>query len=140
MKTDYDIEIEEKVKSLQVSVKIHRENDFCFEKLEQNYPIGLNRIDWEEVDDKLFKLVEDQNKQGELFSQFLSEVETKYPKIKDGELIVFGDDSINQAYQMSYETFKKMSMEFISLPQHTYILVSSNKCLNYTFEDEMYFG
>jgi hypothetical protein len=147
MKTSYDIEMERTFADLIESdvIKI-LDSEKYFKKLEKNYPIGLNKINWEKIDKKIFEaasrnLLNNKNYIKKKIEQFLNKVVLSCPSISNELITVFGDEAIEQAYQMNFSIFKKYAYKFFCLPQHTYVLTETNlKCINYTFEGELYFG
>jgi hypothetical protein len=147
LKTEYDKELEKKLSDLIRTEKVKiLNNEFFFELLEKNYPIGLNRIGWEKVDKKILKILDNDSLNNENvikkeIEKFFKQIISSYPKIVDEMVVAFGDEAINQAYQMSFDLFQKFSWDFFSLPQHTYVLTQTIiKCINFTFEGELYFG
>jgi hypothetical protein len=147
LKTIYDKEIEEKLADLIILGRIKvLKNEKFFELLEENYPIGLNRINWENVEGGIsdlidYKLINNENALQKKIKEFFKKVILAYPKIVNEKVVVFGDEALNQAYQMNFDLFQKVAMNFFSLPQHTYVLTKiSIKCINFTFEGEFYFG
>lgn len=116
-----------------------------FEVLEKKFPIGLNRIAWKSVNEvdmiSLGKLTE--NKE-EVKEKILSFILTKFDQvnINDAErLIVLSDGALEETYSIVVSDLKQIFEHVLFLPQHTYIIPQSGEwCLNYTFEDDLYFG
>jgi hypothetical protein len=117
-----------------------------FDYISAHFPISANRIDWGEIKDSINShLTIEETDNSELFANrlnlFFENIESKYP-INDNEtILIIGDSLTDFAYQMSYTVFKKTAIHFLRIPQHTYcLLMNINCCLNYTFEDSIYFG
>lgn len=144
--TEADIELLEifKISVLQGYTIIHHNNTVFFEILEEKFPIGFNRIDWnkhKEYFSESLGNTKNQTEKEEHIKFFLNKISISFPELKQEKVIVFGDNSIDLAYEMNFEVFVKHAHLFFELPQHTYVLFTeSMKCLNYTFEDVIYFG
>ncbi|MGL5891291.1 MAG: hypothetical protein ACRC3B_15485 [Bacteroidia bacterium] len=114
-----------------------------FDYIGTHFPISANRIDWREVKDSIHSHLtkEETERFASCLNLFFENIESKYP-INDNEtILIIGDSLTDFSYQMSYDIFKKTAIHFLQIPQHTYcLLMNINCCLNYTFEDSIYFG
>lgn len=145
MKSIYDIELQLILKEEieEGKIKVLNSNQEYFDKIEENYPIIFNKIDW--ISHKPI-FYEDLNQKSEIekevkINNFLNCIESDFLNVSDGIVIVIGDDLLECAYELQYCDFVKHHNLFFSIPEHTYILIKEiDKCINYTFESELYFG
>ena len=142
----YDFEIKEKVvdrysKSITSIIKLNV--DRYFELIELNFPMGLNRINWEEVENHRtieVNLKDELNSKFEILN-FFQELKRESIVNESDNIFVFGDGSIENVYKMPFYVLEENVMEFFTLPQHTYIInENADWCINYTFEDDLFFG
>ena len=81
------------------------------------------------------------NNKNETIDAFLKNIIHNSPNLIDEEIIIIGDGALNLGYKTNFKTFLKSYNTFFELPQDTYIWFSkSKKIINYTFEDELFFG
>jgi hypothetical protein len=144
MKTEYDKELLFALgqKILSGSVKIHEQTDRIIEEIEAKFAMGLNGIDWEKHE-IIFSEHSGSNQDDYLneAGKFLKKIKDTYPYLLDERIIVLGDGLINLSYEMKFSDFLSLYDKFLSIPQHTYIwFIEPKKCINFTFENEMYFG
>jgi hypothetical protein len=145
MKTFYDNELEETLKFyFENKAIIKCDSTIHFEFIENNFPIFMNRIDWKIIQNKEYfnlhdvTIVEQRNSTIKLF---LSKLEEACNSIINEDVVIIGDSLIDTAYCMPYSVFKQNVLVFFSLPQHTFVLFEKlGKCINYTFERDLYFG
>ncbi|QQL50730.1 hypothetical protein [Mucilaginibacter ginkgonis] len=135
---DYDKEVVEKLNDL---ILAYESSEKWFSLLDRKYPIGLNRIDWSKVDDIQESLSSDTVEGLEKVPEFLAEIALKENLAYDAEVVVFGDGVMDNAYTLTFAEFAKHYRLFFELPQHTYVWFKGiEKLLNYTFEDDLFFG
>lgn len=141
----YDKEIVDKLRSCYDpgQIVILNDNSGFFDEIEKNFVIGLNRIDWiknsYEFEAKI-DLKDDLNAKVNILSFF--------QKVKnimgiDDEVIVQigGDEALDKVYELPLYMLEANVLDFFSLPQHTYVVPTDfSWCVNYTFEDILYFG
>ena len=129
-------------------VKIEGEDTQYVNKLENRYPFVGSKIDWKEVPDSL-----DFNLMSLKASKVAYEITLKegfnkiYNTIREMgykdeyEIVIIGDNIFDVALRMSLGKLPQMYQELFELPQHTYIIPpDASWCINYTFEDYLYFG
>ncbi len=131
-----------------IGFEIERKEVIIVDEIEQyadlilnNYPQGLNRIDWNENN---LVLIKEEAYSEEFWKKVikkkLSEI-CKVYNLGNSEFVVLGDNLINKAYKMTFNVFLEIFWSFFSIPQHTYVISDDGSfCINYTFEDELYFG
>ncbi|CAM3830073.1 hypothetical protein FLBR109950_03825 [Flavobacterium branchiophilum] len=133
--TEYDKELFEKLKDLVDNkiIKIHESNEFVFKILESNYPMGFSGIEWNE-NYYIENLI---NTKIDSIFNILSN-----NKLKNNEKVyVFGDGLTDFCYEMKFETFKDYSFLFLEIPQNFFLYFKdTQKCLNITFANEIFFG
>jgi len=132
---------QEIIESLRGKIKVTEKSDGYFNFLEENYPIGLNRINWSKVaNHRLLILSGDKDRLVKIL-KFLNEIVEDCNIDKYDEIVVWGDQTIDNAYTLNIEDFLTSFQLFFDLPQHTYGWFKKiDKIINYTFEDELYFG
>ena len=141
MKTEFDEEIEVELQEQldRSEVKVLAGDQFL-RVIESAFPMGLNRIAWDKIPAKHhIRLVEYSKAPVE---SFLESIRGEYPELDSYTVWVIGDDAIEQTYEMPFSLFCDRFDLFLSLPQHSYVIFgeSADFCLNYTFEDDLYFG
>ncbi len=111
-----------------------------FQRIEKYFPISNNGIEWSLVQNRLFEAVKLNNRNHEV-SKFINEVLLNYPDLKKETVTVIGDDLTEFGYELSFKHFINCFEKFLEVPQHIYVIFNdSNACMNYTFEDDIYFG
>lgn len=141
MKSQYDLEIieslENRIRDKSVTVV---SPDAYFEMIEKNYPISLNRIDWSLVPTADHANINESNLEEEV-ADFIDRIIDNEPSIESEEVVIVGDDLTEDGYELPFFLFKELFSVFLKIPQHTYVVFrKSKKCLNYTFEGNIYFG
>jgi hypothetical protein len=141
MNSHYDLELKAVLKDLIDSGDIEiKEPDHYFKIIEDCYPTLNNRIDWENVDGFIAKYIDEMHKDKEI-AQFFDMILKEDLSLNSEQVSVLGDDLINFAYKMKFTKFKELAHIFFSIPQHTYVIFEdSRKCINFTFESDIYFG
>lgn len=131
---DIKLSLEEDIGIGQVQVE---QPDKYFELIDQFFPTSMNRIDWSQVSQ--YDMIEFEL--GDGLDKILSFISKHIEMPLDEDVVVIGDDLIDNAYRLKSSIFFENALEFFSIPQHTYVLFpSSKKCLNLTFEGDLYFG
>lgn len=143
MKTEYDIELLKDLKDYISNglIKIHDYTAQFVDDMEKNFRMGFNRIEWSD-DNYLYyeNLIENKDK-NKVISNFLRKIAQNHPEILNETVVVIGDGVTNLGYEMKYSDFMKTNHYFFDLPQHTYVFfIASKRCINLTFEDELFFG
>lgn len=118
-----------------------------FDLLSKKFPVTFSRIDWTKVPDKV-SISAFQDKQRGVFDmkhhleesmKFIQDLEPQIAGVET--IILIGDNAIVGAYLMDFITLKKYFPYICMLSQHTYLIpVEIHWCLNYTMEDDLYFG
>lgn len=124
-------------------IKIHGSSSGFFDEIAAHYPTGFSGINWGQTTPILFEKIEssDQIQRQAVINHFLEDIIVNLPELQNEVVVVAGDNLINLAFEMKYKDFISVNMHFFSIPQHTYIwFTQSKKCLNLTFEDEIFFG
>ena len=141
MASDYDIEIieilENRLKDKSVSIV---SPNISFEMIEKNYPISYNRINWSLIPTADHTTINESNLKEEV-ADFINKIINKYPGLENEKVVIIGDDLFENGYELPFLLFKELFSTFFEIPQHTYVIFQkSKKCLNYTFEGDIYFG
>lgn len=141
----FDQIIESKLKSCYTTdlIRVKRNSIDEFELIERLYPIGQNRIEWGDVKYTISKKVDlsdEINAKVQILS-FLQEVKEVLNVSDEILILVFGDEAIENVYEMPFYILESNVIDFFGLPQHTYVIpLNGSWCINYTFEDELFFG
>lgn len=131
-------------------VQIERESDKYYKLLGNNYPIGVNRIDWRGVREYLAfdvfpidKSVTTGNDKEQLLYKHRNMLLKLFVSnnIKSKDCVVWTGDSTDVSLHMTIETLLELYPLLFSWPQHHYVLPSTGEwCLNYTMEGQLFFG
>lgn len=141
---DFDQELRNKVHNvIGETLEVVLDGEKYYELLEKRFPIGLNRIEWTKIDQYRSKEIDFGNREiakTEVLNFIFNVV--KIADVKEGdEVVVLSDDALNNTYKMKFSVLLDCIDEIFFLPQHTYVLpLDANWCLNYTFENDLYFG
>ncbi|GEM_PF-2060164 len=142
--TEFDLEILSILKNDIENGKIivQKNTDSYIEEMENYYPFGYNSIDWMKKDNVFYVDLKNlTNNKNETIDVFFKNIIHNSPNLIDEEIIIIGDGALNLGYKTNFKTFLKSYNTFFELPQDTYIWFSkSKKIINYTFEDELFFG
>lgn len=126
--------------------------DLWASRLSKAFPFGLNRIQWERVPNHilLVPVPRDPEERRNPESYFrrstvrIREFVTKRfadEKIDLNEEIIWLGDSLSFALQLTVNSFLTWCHVLLSYPQHSYSIPKDvSWCLNYTWEDELFFG
>lgn len=140
MKTEYDIELLE-VLERKIEFEFECNTNEYFKILSKQYSNKFNRIDWYKNGFIFHKVVDDEQKKQKCINGFLKGIVVSFPQLLIEQVIFIGDSLTNIAYKMIFSDFINVNEYFLSIPQHSYVYFSkSKKCINYTFEDELFFG
>lgn len=142
--TEYDIEILSFIEqnSLINIIKVSEHTDSVINEIESNFTMGFSGIDWNERN-IVYSQILNTNPIEYLIEakKFLFSITKLYPHLLNEKISIIGDNLTNLLYEMTFIDFIDMSDLFLSIPQHTYIwFAASKKCINFTFENEAYFG
>jgi hypothetical protein len=144
METQYDQELRSYIdrESLATHIEISHTTDEIVKAIETNYTMGFSGVDWTKnkviYTERLDSNLEIYLQQAKIL---LEKIASLVPALLDERVIVIGDNLTYCAYHMPFEEFLKMSDAFLSIPQHIYIWFPiSKKCMNFTFENEFFFG
>lgn len=144
MNTEYDKEILSFIedKGLSRSIITHDQADVIIDEIEARFVMGHNGIDWGK-NEIIFtqKFDADYGKYLNEAGFFLGKIEKSYPYLLDERVIVIGDNLTHLSYEMKFKDFLSVFDAFLSIPQHTYIwFIKPKKCINFSFENEGFFG
>lgn len=113
------------------------------DQLKKNFPIEVNRIAWPRVMEYCYKKIKisDISVAKTEVLQFLDRIKVWADIDGSQKVIVISDGALEKSYQMSFSSFEAIFDKIFFLPQHTYVVpVNLSWCINYTFEDDLYFG
>ena len=123
-------------------IKFNENVDDVINKIEQNFIMGYSAIDWGK--NKILytqKLSLENEKYLQDAKKFLEKVIISFPNLLKEKVILIGDALTNLSYEMTFEFFLLVFEQFLLIPQHLYIwFVESKKCINFSFENEVFFG
>jgi hypothetical protein len=120
--------------------------------INQRFPFVLNRIDWTKVPAHLLlpakARIGDEARDPDRYfarraSEFRGVIEDAAKQYKIGmeTEVLFMGDSISFVLRMKLTTLAEQSPKVFSYPQHVYVMPESGDwCINYTFEDDLFFG
>ncbi|PKF74193.1 hypothetical protein [Chryseobacterium sp. PMSZPI] len=142
--TEFDIEITNILKKEfeNNTIAIEEDTDRYIDEMENHYPFGYSGVDWTKKDNILSLDVKStEGNRREQINIFFKEILKDYPNLIDEEVIIVGDGALNYGYMIRFENFIELFHLFFELPQDTYVwFLDSKKLINYTFEDELFFG
>lgn len=144
METAYDKEIKLYIEKWGFSkfVNINEQTEDVVIQIEENFIMGFSGIDWEQ-NEIIYsqKLDSDPEKYLNEAKIFLDKICISFPNLLDERVIVVGDNLTSLSYDMKFEYFLYLFDQFLSIPQHFYCWFPvSKKCINFSFENEVYFG
>lgn len=144
MKTIYDNELISYIKYNHLShvIKVDEQTDEVVKNIEENFVMGFSGIDWEQ-NEVIYsqKLDSDLEKYLDEAKIFLEKVRLLFPDFIGEKVFIIGDNLTNLSYEMTFEYFLNTFDQFLSIPQDIYIwFADSKKCINFSFENEVYFG
>lgn len=130
---------------------VEESSDAQFDLLDERFPMGLNRIDWDRIGNKEHINVGRPEGTSEVLSDEVEKRLNLYRETVKGWLfsnsiselqeVFWVGDSTDESLKMSVGTLIEKFPVLFSFPQHSYVIPSDGKwCLNYTMEDELFFG
>lgn len=112
-----------------------------FQAIMTNYPITFNRIDWDLIPHESYHIEEKYPDNKEVISLIVSGIVREEGLDMTQQVKVCFDGYTSGALSMPLTLFLKHAAEIFTIPQHTYVLPQDvSWCLNYTFENFIYFG
>jgi len=124
-------------------IKVEQNVNSFITEMEENFDFGYNGINWNSNNVIIYENVynEREEKKNENIYYFFENLKNNYHNLTDAKIIVIGDNLTNLGYVMRFDFFCNNSIPFLELPQDTYIyFLELKKIINYTFEDEIFFG
>lgn len=80
-------------------------------------------------------------KENEDIEPHLLKISTFFDGLLHEKIIIIGDGLTNLGYGMRFEDFIRLNKHFLSIPQHIFIWFNNQKkCINITFENDLFFG
>ncbi|HEY1038599.1 MAG TPA: hypothetical protein VGF30_04300 [Bacteroidia bacterium] len=144
MKTVYDSELLNLLKNKidDGIIKVNENVNIYFEEIEKSHSIGFNGIDWLKNSYIYFlDLRESEPEHLKKTNHFLANIADNFPQLMSETIVVIGDSLTSLGFEMKFADFIELHELFFNIPQHTYIWFPvSKKCINLTFENELYFG
>ena len=120
-------------------IKISDTADEIISQLEQKFNFGYSGIKWNEQNILLSQKISAKEETNIMY--FLSGVIKLFPSLHQEVAFLVGDNLTELVYEMNFSVFLNCYEVFLLIPQHTYIwFPESQRCINFTFEDEVYFG
>ena len=119
--------------------------EYWFDVLEDMFPIGLNRIAWQKVGvQEMLHIGSTSENKAEAKEKVLNFMNSKFKQnnvCEDEGVIVLSDGALEDTYTVKVSDLKQIFEHIFFLPQHTYVIPKNGQwCLNYTFEDDLFFG
>lgn len=123
-------------------VEYLNDSNNLFTKILTNYPIDSYRIDWSKIKNKIeFHIGVNYPDSVQPIKDCIKIIITQYRLSEDEYVYVCFDGITEGAFIMQWSTFKEYAHELLTTPQHTYVIPEdAGWCLNYTFENDLYFG
>ena len=141
---DFDDELISKLYQISGELFFPIKDGECYiEILEENFPFRLGRIDWLDLPHHRHRKVnfEDREVAQKQVLQFLDDVKHSARISEKSEIILISDSALKHDYQLPFYLLSKCIDSTFFLPQHTYIIPpDASWCLNYTFENDLFFG
>jgi hypothetical protein len=111
-----------------------------FGRLAEQFPTGLNRIDWSRVAGALAVHCPNPAPSAADIIEFLNRV-IGWTGVGPAEQVVLLGDSADVALWLTVPVLQAHTEVLLAAPQHYYLLPwDAAWCFNYTFEGDMYFG
>jgi hypothetical protein len=129
-------------KGLIKEVLFNGKKDEIIYKIEEHFVMGYSGIDWEN-NNVLFsqKLYPENENYIDEIKGIIEKIINSFPNLLKEKVFVIGDSLTNLSYEMDFNLFINEMEQFLLIPQHLYIWFDeSKKCINFTFENEVYFG
>lgn len=123
------------------NIIIDQNTEVYIAEIEDKFDFVYSGIDWNEKNTKFFEKLDENSNKSEIVNLFFNKITASFPILKNEQIIVLGDYVTNIGYIMNFDFFVKNNKYFFELPQDTYVwFLESKKIINYTFEDELFFG
>ena len=140
----YDEEFISTLKKLGLQIVVENQESW-FEVLENMFPIGLNRIAWQKVSESemlhIGSISENKAEAKEKVLNFMTSKFRQNNVCEDEQIMVLSDGALENTYSVKASDLKEVFEHIFFLPQHTYVIPKNGQwCLNYTFEDDLFFG
>lgn len=133
---------------IQKGIVKFEDDEQYFDNLQSKFPVVGNGIAWNKVANHLFFDLERLKDDQILYSKVLEESwlaimqalrELEIDEMQ--EVIIIGDNVLDVALRIPVGKINALYKAIFDLPQHTYILPEdASWCINYTFEDRLFFG
>lgn len=143
MNTNYDNELLEKLKNEidKGLIIVHETTDQFVKDINANYPMGFSGIDWDKKKPLVFINFNSPNVLSDKINSEFSNIFTYFPEVLNEKAIYIGDNLTELGYEIWIKDFIQFKELFLSIPQHIYLWFPTiPKCINITFEDELFFG
>lgn len=121
---------------------IYESTDGVINELEEYFVMGYGGIDWNQTK-IIFMESLDSNVEQYLVQakNFLKKIIISFSHLQNETVFVIGDNLTELSYKMKFQKFIELFDQFLKIPQHTYIwFTESKKCINFSFENEVFFG
>jgi len=121
-------------------VDIEKGNQHYFTKLASLYEIGIGRIDWKKNGFEKYISIENLSKENKLarLEEFCTSV--LLGMSTNNSVKIFADGYLEDVYLIPSDFLTDFLKYCIDLPQHLYVLFENESCLNYTWEEDLFFG
>ena len=118
------------------------DDDKCYiDMIESGFPFVGSRIDWGQLGDVRFEVMESKDSFSKQCFDFLLSVRTSRSISDSEEVVVLGDSCMEYAVVTSVRKLIDIIEDIVDLPQHTYVVESQGCwCMVFTMEGEMAFG
>lgn len=143
MNTNYDNELLEKLKNEidKGLIIVHETTDQFVKDINANYPMGFSGIDWDKKKPLVFINFNSPTVLSDKINSEFSNIFTYFPEVLNEKAIYIGDNLTELGYEIWIKDFIQFKELFLSIPQHIYLWFPTiQKCINITFEDELFFG
>jgi hypothetical protein len=122
-------------------LKYLENSDEYFEKIIKRFPITANRIDWDLIPHRAELIGKNYANKNEKISAFLKDLCLSENWDLSQDIFICFDGYTQGALSMKLKLLLENAYEIFSLPQHTYVIPENCAwCINYSFEDILYFG
>lgn len=130
-------------------IQVERDNQPFFDRVDEAFPISFSRIDWSAVPGADVLPPPRTREQGNIdlgahmpaIRAFLQKAENVLGIDAETMVLVLGDGQMDTVLRMRYDLLCEHLEEILGLPQHTYVIPEdASWCINYTFEDDLFFG
>lgn len=112
--------------------------------IEKAFPIGINRINWFSGAPHLIlsrQKSAEPEKSGKEMRYFITRAFEHFALTPPSCDVLWLGDMIDFGLRMKFPILFRECVQLFSYPQHSYVIPSdASWCLNYTFEDDLFFG